>query len=125
MNQIASTPAVQMAAAVAAASMAAATATALTAHSTAVDQPRLPVNEDRRDPQLRAFEQYLLQNLRASDVTTDEEGVYLFNVNQVAYLVEGSASKDEKRMTRQRVGAGLQSVSHVLKATPGCNLGNV
>jgi hypothetical protein len=32
---------------------------------------------DSRDPQLRAFEQYLLSHMRASDVTTDSEGVYL------------------------------------------------
>ena len=38
-------------------------------------QTGLQVNESYRDPQLRAFEQYLLQNLKESDVSTDHEGV--------------------------------------------------
>ncbi len=81
-------------------------------------QTGLQVNESYRDPQLRAFEQYLLSNLRQTDVTSDNEGVYLFNVNQVAYLVEGSRSQDEKKSTRRRVTENIQSFSHVMTRPP-------
>ena len=75
----------------------------------------LQVNESYRDPQLRAFEQYLLSNLRQTDVTTDHEGVYLFNVNQVAYLVEGSINRDEQRVTRRRMADALPKIQAVIK----------
>ena len=96
---------------------AATTAAAIVAANATVDNPSHPArsaNENRRDPQIRAFEQYLLDNLRQSDVTTDNEGVYLFNVNQVAYLVEGSRSQEEKRSTRRRLAEKLQGFSHVM-----------
>ena len=63
-----------------------------------------------RDPMLVKFEEYLLGNLRASDVCKDDDGVYMFNVNQVAYLVEGSVSKDDKRTTQRRVKEGVASI---------------
>jgi hypothetical protein len=56
--------------------------------------------------------------MRQTDVTTNHEGFYLFNVNQVAYLVEGSRSQDEKKSTRRRVTENLQSFSHVLTRPP-------
>jgi hypothetical protein len=85
---------------------------------TIAPQTGLQVNESYRDPQLRAFEQYLLSNLRQTDVTTDNEGVYLFNVNQAAYIIEGSSSDEEKYCTRRRVNKGMHELTHTLKETP-------
>jgi hypothetical protein len=93
--------------------------------SAVVAQPRSAqavAIEARRDPVLRRFEEYLLSKLRPSDVVTDNS-IWLFNVNQAAYIIEGSVSKDEKRMTRQRVASGLQNVAFSTRAVPGCNLG--
>jgi hypothetical protein len=128
----ASTPAVQMAAAVAAASMTAVLYVTMAGDGGGGNlnmqqhqqQPAVAsVRESYRDPQLRAFEEYLLQNMRASDVTTDEEGVYLFNVNQVAYLVEGCTTNDEQRQTRRRVGHALPNLEHIIRRAPPSNKG--
>ena len=79
---------------------------------------------DLRDPDLKAFEGYLLQNLRQTDVVKDqEEGVYLFNVNQVAYLVEESTTEDSKRATRIRVAKGIDQLHHQLRHSAGTNKG--
>jgi hypothetical protein len=95
--------------------------------SAVVAQPRSAqavAIEARRDPVLRRFEEYLLSKLRTSDVVTDDsDGVWLFNVNQAAYIIEESNSKDEKRMTRQRVASGLQFVPFSTRAAPGCSSG--
>ncbi len=50
---------------------------------------------------LAEFEDYLLQNMRASDVVRDEEGILLFNVNQVAYLVEQCTTKEQQKTTKR------------------------
>jgi hypothetical protein len=130
MNQAQTTPVVQVAAAIAAASMAAATATVMTGVGASGTQQHVAVPgrcesaiESYRDHQLRAFEQYLLQNMRASDVTKDEEGVYLFNVNQVAYFVEGSEAEDQQRCTRRRFQAVLPTVQHITMRVPPANKG--
>ena len=81
-------------------------------------QTGLQVNESYRDPQLRAFEQYLLSNMRQTDVTTDHEGIYLFNVNQVAYLAEGCMTSNERRATRTRVNYALHVLSYVINRVP-------
>jgi hypothetical protein len=86
-------------------------------------QTGLQVNESYRDPQLRAFEQYLLSNMRQTDVTTDHEGIYLFNVNQVAYLAEGCMTSNEQRATRTRVNDALHVLSYVIKRVPTGNKG--
>ena len=83
------------------------------------------VVEDRRDPQLRLFEDYLLKNLKASDVVTDQEGFYLFNVNQVAYLVEESSTKVEQKSTVRRVNNGLPGIHHEMKRVPPSNRGEL
>ena len=106
---------------------AATTAAAIVAANATVDNPSHPArsaNENRRDPQLRAFEHYLLDNLRQSDVTKDNEGVYLFNVNQVAYLVEGCCTRDEQRATRNRLKDALHSLSYVIKRVASGNKGD-
>jgi hypothetical protein len=52
---------------------------------------------------LVTLEKYLLQNLRASDVVTGEDGVLLFNVNQVSYIVEGSVTKAEQKDSKKKI----------------------
>jgi hypothetical protein len=80
--------------------------------------------EARRDPVLRRFEEYLLSKLRPSDVVTDErDGVWLFNVNQAAYIIEGSVSDEEKYCARRRVKNGLPELQHSLKRTHQSNKG--
>jgi hypothetical protein len=79
-----------------AAATAAGTASALTAMTQALQQPQSQAVTNGRDPMLEAFEKYLLNNLRGSDVAQDSEGILLFNVNQVAYLVEGCATQGQK-----------------------------
>ena len=81
-------------------------------------QTGLQVNESYRDPQLRAFEQYLLSNLRQKDVTTDHEGVYIFNVNQVAYVVEGSTTNEQQTCTRSRLKKAMPSLQSVSRKCP-------
>ena len=118
--------ATQMAAAITAANAAAITATAVSAavSSMAASSSSHPSQalanvesrvEQQRDPMLRDFEQYLLRNLRASDVATDDEGVYIFNVNQVAYLVEESTTDDQKKSSRRKVASALQKIIHTLR----------
>ncbi len=107
---------VQAAAAISAANTAAAaaasTSTALAALVSSANSAAHPsggvamvaaLGNNGRDPMLSAFENYLLKNMRASDVVHDEEGILLFNVNQVAYLMEGSAVNEEQRQTRKRI----------------------
>jgi hypothetical protein len=52
---------------------------------------------------LLALKDYLLRGLRPVDVILDEYGVQLFNVNQSAYMIEESATMDQKRATRNRI----------------------
>jgi hypothetical protein len=79
--------------------------------------------ESCRDPLIRGLDQYLCVTMKDADYTKDEEGVYLFNINKVAYLVEGSKTKDEKKMTRQRVEKALPSISLCPERTAGNNSG--
>jgi hypothetical protein len=97
-------------------------------HLSSSSAPRtgLQVNESYRDPQLRAFEQYLLRNMRQTDVTTDHEGIYLFNVNQVAYIVEGSTTNEQQTCTRSRLKKAMPSLQSLSRKCPHsgtpCNL---
>jgi hypothetical protein len=127
--------ATQMAAAITAANAAAITATALSAAvSTMHAQPASacggslpPVVEQQqktRDPLLVQFEEYLLHSLRANDVEKDEEGVYVFNVNQVAYLVEESKTEEQKRASRRKVASALDQVLHTTKHSHRSNKGD-
>lgn len=72
--------------------------------------------------QIAEFEEYLLENLKDRDffVVTNTIGknTWLFNVNQVAYLVEGSTAKDQQRATRQRIKEPLSSIKAVYKKCP-------
>lgn len=136
MDQAATHAATQMAAAITAANAAAITATALSVAVSSMTSPPHPpptlavssgggramatysAVEQQRDAQIVQFEQYLLQNLRASDVAKDEEGVYIFNVNQVAYLVEESTTKDQQKTSRNRIAPVLGSMSYTTRRLP-------
>lgn len=69
---------------------------------------------DNRDPQLKAFEDYLLKNLKKDDIMYDCHGKYLFNINRVAYLVEGSTTKDQQRTTLKRIKETMATIQHEL-----------
>ncbi len=78
------------------------------------------VEAEGSDAILSAFEDFLVKNMKASDIMRDEEGVLLFNVNQAAYLVEKSETLDEQRQTRKRINKALQSLPYIIKcASPG------
>lgn len=80
--------------------------------------------QDNRDPFLVNFEKYLLGNLTRNDVCEDHDtGVYLFNVNRVAYLVEKSQTKDQQRVTRNRLSNALPSINPTLRRLPPSNNG--
>ena len=61
------------------------------------------LNTDARDPFLVGFEEFLLKKLRQTDVCKDDKGIYMFNVNQVAYVVEESITEAQQRTTRKRM----------------------
>ncbi len=62
----------------------------------------VPTGEGR-DPLLVSFEKHLLENLKQLDVPKDDLGVYWFNVNRVAYLVENSVTHDQQGTTRKKI----------------------
>jgi hypothetical protein len=76
------------------------------------------VSDDTRDPMLVTLEKYLLQNLRASDVMTGEDGILLFNINQVAYIMEGSATNKQQNSTRSRLKDAVPSLQVVTRKCP-------
>ena len=76
-----------------------------------VDSPAQAPPVPARDPMLEAFEAHLLKNLRETDVAKDEDGIYLFNVNQVAYLVEGSNTEEKQKTTRNRIKDTVKSLN--------------
>jgi hypothetical protein len=61
------------------------------------------VSDDTGDPFLVALEKYLLELLDAHDVVIGEDGVLLFNVNQVAYIVEEKYTNEDQNSTRRRI----------------------
>jgi hypothetical protein len=69
-----------------------------------------------RDPMLVAFEGYMLKRLRTSDVCLIENVLH-FNINQCAYIIEGSCTEEEKRVTRKRVLKGLHYLHQTQKPT--------
>ena len=88
--------------------------------------PRHELNvarRDARDPFLVNFEKYLVEKLKPADMYKDNLGVFLFNVNQVAYLVEQSNTKDLQRATRKRISDSLPLYMHVTKRVPPSNNG--
>jgi hypothetical protein len=73
------------------------------------------LNSDARDPFLVGFEEFLLKKLRQTDVWKDDKGMYMFNVNQVAYVVEESIAEAQQRATRTRMKKDLPSFNVVRK----------
>jgi hypothetical protein len=63
-----------------------------------------------RDPALAKFEWYILGSLSASDICKDEEGVYMFNINQVAYLVEGCKTQYEQKAIKKKLKEHILNV---------------
>ena len=61
------------------------------------------VSDDRRDPSLVALEKHLLEQLDTRDIVTGKDGVLLFNVNQVAYIVEQSNTPAKEYKARQHI----------------------
>jgi hypothetical protein len=70
--------------------------------------------EASRDPVLRRFEDYLCSRLRQSDIIMDN-GIWLFNVNQVAYLAEGCETKEQQKATKRRIRDAMNSINIVVK----------
>lgn len=70
---------------------------------------------DGRDPVLVALEGHLMENLKASDVQMDDDGVLLFNVNQVAYLAENCKDKEEQKNTKRRIKAEMHKINVVTR----------
>lgn len=83
------------------------------------------LNSDARDPFLVGFEEFLLKKLRQSDVCKDDKGIYMFNVNQVAYVVEESETRDQQNATRKRMASTMPSLQHIIKRLPPSNRGKI
>ena len=80
---------------------------------------RAPVSVcNDRDPALAEFEAYLISNLRASDVCEDGEGVRMFNINQVAYLVEECKTKDQQNATRKKLKEHMLNIRLQMRLCP-------
>jgi hypothetical protein len=82
-------------------------------------------DEQVKDPRVQEFEDYLIANLKPSDVLKDEHGKHMFNANQVAYLVEGVTDENGKRVTRKRLASGITKLQYVSKRVPHSNTGTV
>lgn len=90
-------------------------------HNQGLKHPRfakhpLPPDEiqalmDKREPISVKFEEYLIENLSPSDMYKDNHGMYMFNVDQVAYLVDKCASSDDKRTIQRRMKEAARSIS--------------
>jgi hypothetical protein len=72
---------------------------------------------DNRDPMLVSFEKHLTDRMDNTDFCL-EKGVYLFNVNKVAYVVEGSNDESAQRTTRNRVNKGISKIRTFTKTCP-------
>lgn len=77
---------------------------------------------DGRDPMLMALEGHLKQKLKQSDMQYDSENVMIFNVNQVAYILEECSTDNGKRLSRERVEKGLNDITYVKRQVPGCSI---
>jgi hypothetical protein len=83
------------------------------------------LKKDRRDPLMVGFEKYLLSKLTQADVRKDKWGVYLFNVNRVAYLVEKSEDDSKQRTTRNRVNKGVHAIKTITRKCTRSGKGEV
>jgi hypothetical protein len=83
-----------------------------------------PVQE-ARDPVLVRFEEFLLNTLRQSDICKDNQGIYMFNANQAAYVVEESETLNQQNATRKRLASAMPSFQHIIKRLPPSNRGKI
>jgi hypothetical protein len=67
--------------------------------------------------------EYLTRKLRADDVICNEEGIYLFNVNQCVYILKGSTTPNQKWATKGKVTSFLDGVQYVLNKAHGSDKG--
>jgi hypothetical protein len=88
-------------------------AVATTTTSTPTPAMAVAAVQDNRDPFLVSFEKHLLEKLDKASVGKDKSGVYLFNVNQVAYLVEGRETNDQQGVARKRIKDYVSSMKTV------------
>lgn len=91
--------------------------------------PAVPVVPDARDRMLVSLEVYLKRNMKEADIQCCEDGKLLFNVNQVAYLVDdgndkedtktgetkedGKITKSEQKTIKRRIKEGLKKIHFV------------
>ena len=57
----------------------------------------------RDEKQVALFGEYLMHNLDEKDICVDKNGSKLFNLNQVAYIMEGSITNKQQNSTRKRL----------------------
>lgn len=81
------------------------------------------VPNPQRDEQIKAFEEYLLRNLKGGDVIKDTDGIYFFNINQVAYIVEGCTTPDQQMSLKNRLTHAIHAVTRITKRLPPDNIG--
>jgi hypothetical protein len=86
-----------------------------------VSDDRRPQLIDRMPQVINQLERDLTTGLKEKDISLDEGGVYLFNLNQTAYIIEGSKTPDEKRSVRDKVLRELikYNIEHVMVRVPG------
>ena len=63
--------------------------------------------EQQRSPLLRKFEQYLKEKLDDYYIDQDKDGVNIFNVNQVAYMMEGCKNRNQQRALKDKIWGRL------------------
>lgn len=73
---------------------------------------------DMRDPALVRLEKHVMQELnklaekgiKLDYITKGNDGVFCFNANQCAFIIEKATGKSERAHTRTRVERGLQKI---------------
>jgi hypothetical protein len=76
---------------------------------------------DRRPQVIIQLERDLTTGLKDNDIRIGERGVYLFNLNQVAYIIEGDLTDGKKSAARERVSRILlqYNIYHVMVRVSG------
>jgi hypothetical protein len=76
---------------------------------------------DRRPQVIIQLERDLTTGLKENDIRLDEGGVYLFNLNQTAYIIEGCVTDAKKYAARERVSRILltYNIKHLMVRVPG------
>lgn len=77
---------------------------------------------DSCDPLLMTLEGHLKQKLKKCDMQYDKDNIMIFNLNQVAYILEECSTENAKKLSRERVEKGLSEITFVKRKVPGCNI---